>query len=114
MTSSIIGHVPRWRLIQFFLLLTLPCDSGIQQYPTPSSSQWPAFGIRFTFSTNCGPTLVGNDDALLSQSRIGLCNEIKNMLVHHEYPASLEEMMHLVTRIDARLQEHRQERMGSD
>ncbi|KAH6563212.1 hypothetical protein BASA60_010802 [Batrachochytrium salamandrivorans] len=36
------------------------------------------------------------------------------MLVHHEYPASLEEMMHLVTRIDARLQEHRQERMGSD
>ncbi|KAH9264847.1 hypothetical protein BASA83_011675 [Batrachochytrium salamandrivorans] len=51
-----------------------------------------------------------NEQALMHQFRAGLANEVKDMLLHHEHPDSLDKLLLLATRIDARLLEHRQDR----
>lgn len=53
--------------------------------------------------------LTWNDDALVSQFRQGLNQEVKDMLLHHDYPKDLESAISLAIRIDNRLLEHRQE-----
>ncbi|KAH9276811.1 hypothetical protein BASA83_000316 [Batrachochytrium salamandrivorans] len=54
-----------------------------------------------------------NEEAYIHQFRAGLSNEIKDMLIHHEYPDNLEGFALLTIRVDARLQEHRRERQLS-
>ncbi|KAH9245108.1 hypothetical protein BASA81_017421 [Batrachochytrium salamandrivorans] len=54
--------------------------------------------------------LPWNEAAFIDQFRNGLSNEVKDMLLHHDYPTSLDELTALACRIDSRLAEHRQER----
>ena len=53
-----------------------------------------------------------NEDALIHQFRTGLSNEVKDLLLHHEHPTSLQEFTLLAIRIDGRLYEHRQQSLG--
>ena len=51
-----------------------------------------------------------DEDALIHQYRAGLSDEIKDMLIHYDYPRTVQEFSLLAIRLDARLAEHRQER----
>jgi hypothetical protein len=53
-----------------------------------------------------------NDNALMDQFRIGLNEDVKDMMLHFEQPKSLEEMIKIATKVDTRLFERRQERRG--
>lgn len=48
-----------------------------------------------------------NDAALISQFRQGLSGEVKNMLVYHDYPLTLDQAISLAIRCDQRLLENR-------
>ena len=50
-----------------------------------------------------------NDAALISQFRSGLNNEVKDMLVYHDYPTSLDQAISVAVRCDRRLYENRLE-----
>lgn len=50
-----------------------------------------------------------NEDALMDQYRAGLCEEVKDALVYHERPSSLQNLAALATRCDNRLLERRLE-----
>ncbi|KAH9274716.1 hypothetical protein BASA83_002915 [Batrachochytrium salamandrivorans] len=47
-----------------------------------------------------------NEAALIHRFRVGLSAQVKNMLLHHEYPKTLEEFALLAIKVDARIQEH--------
>lgn len=53
-----------------------------------------------------------NDAALRSQFRIGLADTIKDVLVNHPTPQTLDQAMNLAIRIDRRLRERRSEKPG--
>jgi hypothetical protein len=53
--------------------------------------------------------LTWNDSALIHQFRLGLSSQVKDMLVHHPQPSTLDEMISLAISVDNRLFEHRQE-----
>ena len=55
-------------------------------------------------------SLDWNDAALIHQFRVGLSNDVKDMLLHHETPVSLDSMINLAILIDNRLYEHRQDK----
>lgn len=55
-------------------------------------------------------SLDWNDAALIHQFRIGLNNDVKDLLLHHETPASLDSMINLAILIDNRLYEHHQDK----
>jgi hypothetical protein len=50
-----------------------------------------------------------NEKALIAQYRWGLSDEIKDMLLHHDHPNSLQEAIQVATRIENRLREHQLE-----
>lgn len=50
-----------------------------------------------------------NDAALVNQFCYGLNDTIKDLLLHHELPSTLEEMINLSIAIDNRIAEHRHE-----
>ncbi|KAH9263588.1 hypothetical protein BASA83_013038 [Batrachochytrium salamandrivorans] len=52
------------------------------------------------------PDLDWNEAALIHRFRVGLSAQVKNMLLHHEYPKTLEEFALLAIKVDARIQEH--------
>lgn len=54
--------------------------------------------------------LTWNDSALIHQFRLGLRDDVKDMLLHHDYPKTLLEAINLAIQVDNRLYEHRQER----
>lgn len=54
--------------------------------------------------------LAWNDAALIRQFKKGLNEEIKDLLLHHDDPTSLEDMITLAIRCDNRLFERQQER----
>lgn len=57
--------------------------------------------------------LTWNDSALIHQFRSGLNVEVKDMLLHYDHPATLDELINLSIKIDNRIFEHRQElRLG--
>jgi hypothetical protein len=53
--------------------------------------------------------LTWNDSALIHSFRLGLSSQVKDMLVHHPQPATLDAMISLAISVDNRLFEHRQE-----
>lgn len=55
-------------------------------------------------------SLDWNDAALIHQFRVGLNNDVKDMLLHHDTPESLDAMINLSILIDNRLFEYRQDK----
>ena len=68
----------------------------------------PAASYASTF-VQLASDLNWNDEALVSQFRSGLNNEVKDMLVYYEYPTSLHDAISLAVRCDRRLYENRME-----
>lgn len=58
---------------------------------------------------NIAVDLSWNDPALIVQFRRGLNDDVKDMLLNHDKPKTLDEMINLAIRIDNRLFEHRAE-----
>jgi hypothetical protein len=58
---------------------------------------------------NIAVDLSWNDPALIVQFRRGLNDDIKDMLLNHDKPKTLDEMINLAIRIDNRLFEHHAE-----
>jgi hypothetical protein len=54
--------------------------------------------------------LEWNDSALIYQLRSGLNDDVKDMLLHHDYPTSLTQAIEQAIQVDNRLYEHRQEK----
>jgi hypothetical protein len=53
--------------------------------------------------------LAWNDAALVHQFRAGLNDDVKDMLLHHPYPETLDAAISLAVSVGNRLFEHRQE-----
>lgn len=54
-------------------------------------------------------SLDWNDSALISQFRYGLNDNVKDLLLHYDSPATLDEIVNLAIQLDNRITEHRQE-----
>ncbi|KAH6565700.1 hypothetical protein BASA60_009837, partial [Batrachochytrium salamandrivorans] len=86
-----------------------PSNCRRQRTYTATTSRWPSINICGPFhdaQVGLGLERAGADTPF----RAGLANEVKDMLLHHEPPNSLDKLILLATRIDARLLEHRQDR----
>ena len=77
-----------------------------------SQGSLPVFNYASEFRL-LAASLDWNDAALIHLFRVGLNEEVKDLLLHHEIPNSLESMINLAIIIDNRLYEHRLEKIAS-
>jgi Retrotransposon gag protein len=72
----------------------------------------PAFDYAADFR-QLAADLDWNDSALIHQFRVGLNEDVKDLMLHHDIPSTLDAMVALTIQIDNRIFEHRQEQSAS-